>query len=33
MNECLGKTYIVFSNNTFPLDRGIIDLFHYIWGI
>ena len=27
------KTFIDFSNNTFPIKTGIIDLFHYIfWG-
>ena len=27
------KTYIDFSNNTFPIDTCIINLFRYIWGI
>ena len=29
----LEKTYIDFSNNTFPIDRGIIKLLCYIWEI
>ena len=29
----LEKTYIDFSNNTFPIDTCITNLFHYIWGI
>ena len=26
------KTFIDFCNNTFPIETGIINLFHYIWG-
>ena len=38
VSECrkkkgLEKTYIDFSNNTFPIDRGIIKLLCYIWEI
>ena len=29
--EGLEKTYTDFSNNTFPIDKVIINLFHYIW--
>ena len=31
--EGLEKTYVDFSNNTFSTDRGIINLFQYIWEI
>ena len=27
------KTFIDFSNKTFPIETSIINLFHYIWGI
>ena len=27
------ETFIDFSNNTFPLETGIKNLFHYICGI
>ena len=27
------KTFFDFSNNTFPIERSIINLFHYIWEI
>ena len=27
------KNFFDFSNNTFPIQTGIINLFHYIWGI
>ena len=29
----LEKTFIDFSNNTFTIDTGIINLLHYIWGL
>ena len=29
----LEKTYIYFSNNTFPIDAVIINLGNYIWQI
>ena len=31
--EGLEKIYTDFSNNTFPIDKVIINLFHYIWWI
>ena len=30
--EGLGKTYMHYSNNTFPKDMVIINLGNYIWG-
>ena len=27
------KNFFDFSNNTFPIETGIINLFHYIWRI
>ena len=32
-NFSLGKTYIHFFSNTFPIDTVIINLANYIWGI
>ena len=31
--EGLEKTFIDFSNDTFLIETGIINLVHYIWGI
>ena len=31
-SRSLEKTFIDFSNNTFPIETGIIDLFYYISG-
>ena len=31
--EGLKKTYTEFSNNTFPIDTGFMNLFYYIWKI
>ena len=31
--EGLEGTFIDFYNNTFSIDAGVINLFHYIWGI
>ena len=31
--ESLEKTSIDFSNKTFPIETGIVNVFHYIWGI
>ena len=31
-SRSLEKTFIDFSNNTFPIETGIIDLFYYIPG-
>lgn len=31
--EDLEQTFIDISNNTFPMETGIANLFHYIWGM
>ena len=33
VNKMKNVIFVDFSDNTFPIETFIINLFHYIWGV